>query len=220
MRREIAEGMRLVVGDPLLRATAGSVVAADFSFRVFGTVFLLFAVRDLGFGPGILGMIFAVGGVSSLLGALVAGRTARRLGTGPAMVSGVLLMGLSMLFVPLAQGATVVAALLLLAQQLMGDGAFTVYEINQVSLRQAITAERLLGRVNASIRFAGLGAMLVGALVGGLLGETIGLRATLVVGAGGMSLGALWLLLSPVRSLRAAPASFVDTSTVVAPDVG
>ena len=165
-------------------------------------------------------MIFAVAGVSSLLGALMAGRTARRLGTGPAMVLGVLLMGLSMLFVPLAHGATIVAAALLLAQQLMGDGAFTVYEINQVSMRQAITAERLLGRVNASIRFAGLGAMLVGALVGGLLGETIGLRATLVVGAGGMSLGALWLLLSPVRSLRAAPASFVDTSTVVAPDVG
>ncbi|HEU4759437.1 MAG TPA: MFS transporter [Dehalococcoidia bacterium] len=211
IRREIAEGVRLVVGDPLLRATAGSVVTADFSFRVFGTVFLLFAVRDLGFHPGILGMIFAVGGVSSLLGSLVAGRSARRLGTGTTMVGGVLLMGLSMLFVPLAQGATVLAAALLLAQQLMGDGAFTVYEINQVSLRQAITADRLLGRVNASIRFAGLAAMLVGALVGGLLGETIGLRATLVVGAGGLCLGALWLALSPVRGLRSAPVGYVGT---------
>ncbi len=174
-------------------------------------MFLLFAVRDLGFDPGVLGMIFAAGGVSSLLGALVAGRAARRLGAGPAMVAGVLLMGVSMLFVPVARGATVVAAMLLLAQQLVGDGAFTVYEIQQVSLRQAVTEDRLLGRVNASIRFAGLGAMLVGALIGGLLGETIGLRATLVVGAGGMCLGSPWLVCSPVRGLRTAPVSSGDS---------
>ncbi len=208
---EMWEGLRAVLGNPVLRPMAGSVVTADFSFRVFGTVFLLFAVRDLGFDPGVLGMIFAAGGVSSLLGALVAGRAARRLGAGPAMVAGVLLMGLSMLFVPVARGATVVAAMLLLAQQLVGDGAFTVYEIQQVSLRQAVTADRLLGRVNASIRFAGLGAMLVGALIGGLLGETIGLRATLVVGAGGMCLGSLWLVFSPVRGLRTAPVSSGDS---------
>ncbi|MGQ0568631.1 MAG: MFS transporter [Armatimonadota bacterium] len=202
IRAEIAEGLRVVLGNPLLRAIAGCTLTANLSFRISGAVFLLFTTRELGFQPGIQGMIFAVGGVSSLLGALVAGRTAHRFGAGPVMIAGVVLMGVSMLLIPLAQGATMLALLLLVAQQL-GDGAFTVYDITQVSLRQAITPERVLGRANASIRFSMLGAMLAGSLLGGLLGETIGLRATLTAAAGGILLSALWLILSPLRTLRA-----------------
>ena len=121
------------------------------------------------------------------------------------MILCLLLSGLGALLIPLAGGATVVAALLLIAQQLTTDGAFTVYEINQMSLRQVIAPDRLLGRVNASIRFVGIVTMLLGTLLGGWLGERIGLRATLVVGACGIPLAALWLVLSPVRTLEAAP---------------
>src|SRR5439155_9305065 len=93
------------------------------------------------------------------------------------------------------------------AQQLFGDGCYMIYEITERSLRQTIVPDRLLGRVNASIRVGGLAALLVGSLVGGALGTTIGLRPTLVVGAFGILLGAVWLAASPVRSLReAAPA--------------
>jgi predicted MFS family arabinose efflux permease len=89
----------------------------------------------------------------------------------------------------------------------MGDGGFTVYEINQVSLRQALAPERLLGRVNASMRFVAQGALLLGSLTGGLLGELIGLRTTLVMGACGALIAALWPALSPVRSVRWTDAS-------------
>ena len=209
--REMSEGLRAVLRDPLLRALAGCTLTVNLSFRIFGTVFLLYVTRDLGFEPGILGMIFAVGGISSFLGTVATGRVTRRLGIGRAMVAGLVLMGLSQVFIPLAQGATVIAVLLLVAQQLMGDGAFIVYDISQVSLRQALAPERLLGRVNAGVQFIELGAMLLGLLIGGLLGETLGLRATLVVGACGTALAALWLVLSPVWALKAIPASAAET---------
>ncbi len=205
MRHEIAEGLREVLRNPLLRATAVCTVILDLSGGVYGTLVVLYMSRGLGFEPGILGMIWAVGGISSFLGAVAAARTTRRFGIGPAMVVGLLLMGISQLFIPLAEGATLVAALLLIAQQLTGDGAFTIYEINQVSLSQSVAPERLLGRVNASMQFIGLGATFAGSLLGGVLGETIGVRTTLVLGACGTLLAALWLVLSPVRTLKVAP---------------
>jgi len=115
------------------------------------------------------------------------------------------MMGLSTLLVPLAPGATAVGALFLVSQQLFGDGCYMVYDITQVSLRQGMTPDRLLGRVNATVRVGALGAMLAGALVGGAIGNVYGLRIALVAGAMGTVLGALWLGLSPVWSLRHKP---------------
>ena len=114
------------------------------------------------------------------------------------------------LFIPLARGATLVAALLLIGQQTLGDGAATLYQINQVSLRQAITPEGLLGRVNASVQILRLGATLVGSLVGGLIGNAIGVRTTLVAGAFGSLLSTIWLVTSPIRTLRTAPAQLAE----------
>jgi predicted MFS family arabinose efflux permease len=173
---------------------------------VFGAVFLIYVTRDLGFNTGVLGMIFAVGGVSSLFGAILAQRSARVFGVGPSMWGGLAIMGVSMLFVPLTQEASIIAAGLLIAQQLVGDGGVTVFEVNQMSLRQTLTPERMLGRVNATIRLSSLAAMLLGSLVGGVMGEVIGLRATLVAGAIATFAAALCVFLSPARWLRETPA--------------
>jgi len=205
IRREIVEGVRAVIHDPLLRAVAGCTLSKEFFGGVYGTLVMLYMVRGLGFSAGVLGTIWALGGVSSLIGAVAAEPATRRFGIGPAMIAGLLLYSIALFLVPLAQGATLVAALLLIVQQISGDGAETVYQINQVSLRQAITPERMLGRVSASTEFLRLGAALVGALVGGLMGKTMGVRATLVASAAGSLLSALWLMLSPVRALRTAP---------------
>src|SRR5205085_3013732 len=114
--------------------------------RIFGTVYLLYVPRGLGFRPGVLGMTFAVGGVTSLAGALLARQTAQRLGLGPTMILGLIFTGLGSLLSPLAHGATTVALLLLVGNQLVTDPGYAVYEINAISLRQAITPDRLLGR--------------------------------------------------------------------------
>ena len=117
------------------------------------------------------------------------------------MVAGLATFGVSQLLVPLATGATTLSAIFLLAQQL-GDGFYTVYAINEVSLRQGLVTERLLGRVNATIRSLGLAAVLARLpLLGGLLGEVLSVRLMLAVAAGCTLAAAAALALSSVRSL-------------------
>jgi MFS family permease len=202
MRREIAEGLSALLHNAILRRTVACTISQEFFVGIYGALVVLYMARDLGFAPGILGTIWALGGISSFIGAVAAGPATKRFGIGPAMVAGCLLSGMAMGFVPLAQGATLAAALFLILQQLLGDCAATVYQINQVTLRQAVTQARLLGRVNASAQFLGLGAMIAGSLLGGLWGEMIGVRTMLFVSAFGTMSSSLWLVLSPVRGLR------------------
>ena len=210
MRAEIMDGLREVVNSPILRAMALANLSFSFFLGTNGPLVVLYMSKGLGFNPGLLGMIFALGGVSSFFGAVFATRVTGRIGAGKAMIFGMLGFGISMLFIPLAQGATVVSVILLIAQQLTGDGAYTVYEITQVSLRQEISPARLLGRVNASMKFIGLGAMLAGSILGGVLGERIGVRATLAASAIGALLSVLWLVLSPLRLLHGAPGTVLE----------
>ncbi len=177
---------------------------------MYGALVIFYMVRDLGFAPGILGTIWAVGGISSLAGAMATGGVTRRLGIGPAMIVGLLLSSIAMFFIPLAQGATLTAALLLILQQVSGDGPGTIYQINEVSLRQGIAPERLLGRVNASAEFLRLSATLAGSLLGGLIGGWIGVRSMLFVASFGTLLSTFWLVFSPIRALRKCPGSFVE----------
>ena len=97
----------------------------------------------------------------------------------------------------------------------MTDPAHTVYLVNEVSLRQRIVPDRLLGRVSATFRFGGLGATLVGSFAGGILGERVGLRPTLVIGSGLTIAAALWLLLSPAGRLGP-PSRYEDAARAAA----
>jgi MFS family permease len=113
-------------------------------------------------------------------------------------------LGGFMLLLPVAQDASIVAGAFLIGQQL-GDGFWTAADINDVTIRQAVTPERLLGRVNATLRQAALAAMLVGSLAGGVIGELAGLRAALLVGCAGTILGGAIALLPAVRLTRSIP---------------
>ena len=201
--REMIEGLSALRADRSLRAIALSAAALECSFGIVGTVYALYALRELGFMPGLLGLVYAVGGVSSLSAAMLAGRLTRRFGIGPTMIAGLVLGGIGILFMPLAHGVGIVALLLLLAQQVVGDGGATIYAINETSLRQTIAPALLLGRINAGTRFAALGATLLGTVAGAVLAQTAGYRPTLVVGALAMFAGALVILHSPVGLRRA-----------------
>ncbi len=202
--RDALEGLQLVWGNATLRALAICNFTWYVGLRIVGTVFVLYLTRDLGLDPGVQGMIFAVGGVSSLLGAVVAGPATRRWGVGPTLVGALVVATIGQLFVPLAgvATATTVVVAFLVGQQLTLDPAMTAFDITQISLRQAMTADAFQGRVNATMRFIEFGALLVGAVAGGLLGEAIGLRPTILIGAMGGLLGVLWLMRSPVRGAR------------------
>jgi MFS family permease len=207
MLHEAREGMQVVLRQPLLRSLAASNILLSASQRMVGVVFLLYLNRELGFGPGVLGMIFAVGGVTSLGGAYLAGRPHWFGGLGPALVTAMLLMGLGMLFMPLTSGVSVFGASLLIANQLITDPAATFFEINSLSLRQGITPDRLQGRMNATMRFTEFGGMLAGTAMGGILGELVGLRQTLFLAVGLAFVAALTLALSPILRLRTMPES-------------
>ena len=202
LRTEIVEGLRYVLGHPLLRSIAGSTATFNLFGSMMGAVLVVYMVRVLEFRPGVIGLILTVGNLGFLLGALLAAPAAKRFGLGPTIVASSAL-GAGELLVPLATGRAA-AAYIIAAMVVIGIGV-PVYNINQVSLRQAITPDRLQGRMNATMRFMVWGTMPIGALVGGALGSAIGLRPTLWVAAIGVSLAFLWVFFSPVRSLRDVP---------------
>jgi MFS family permease len=206
--RDIGEGLQILARHPTLRAIAAAVAALDFSFGIIGTIISLYALRELGFSPGPLGLIFAVGGATSLLAALFAGRITSRLGLGRTMFLGLLLTGLGTLLLPLAHGAGLLAFALLIGQQVIGDGGATIFEINQSSLRQTLAPPHALGRINAATRSAALGTTLLGIAAGAALAQGSGYRIALLAGAATTFLAALVLLTSPdLRSGRQAAAA-------------
>lgn len=202
---ELGEGVRLVVGDPVLRAMVGTAGLGNLTRAGQQAVLVLYLVRELGLAPAVLGVVFAANGVASIAGALLAGPAQGRLGPGPALVAGTLAWTPAALLLSLAGGPHAVAVPVLLAvQALLGLGMMVV-RVNPLTARQLLVPDQLLGRVNATRRVVVFGAVPVGSLLGGLLGQTIGLRGALVVGALGMLLALLWLARSPARTLRPAP---------------
>ena len=145
-----------------------------------------------------IGAVLACGGVGSLVGALLSGRAARILQVGRTLVLGKLLWLAGSLLLASADQFDDAVVAVGAALALNGLGS-TLYFVNQISLRQAITSVRLLGRVTAARRFVLFGAATLGAFIGGGLGETIGLRATLLVGAAALTAELALILFSPIR---------------------
>lgn len=197
---EIGEGVRELVRPPLLRALAVSVSVGTFGVAVQETVLLLFLTRELGFTPADIGLVFAFGGGGSFVGAALAGRVARLVGTGRAIVLGNLLWGLGVLMFPLVGFAGTAFLVVSVGQFLAGIGGM-LWGVNQMSLRQSITPVGLFARATAARRVLMIGMQILGAALGGFLGGVVGLRATLIVGAVGLMVGLLLVCFSPVRSV-------------------
>jgi MFS family permease len=184
---------------------------------VLEAAFLLYVTRDLALTPALLGTVFAVGSAGFLVGALLAERLTRRLGVGPTLILALLTLGLADLAVPLVGGAPAVVTLVLIAAEFFFGLGLLVFNITAVSLRQSSTPDYLLGRMNASMRFLAFGLTPLGSLAGGLLGESLGLRPTLILAVAGELLAALWLLASPLRTVRQPPPPHHATTLAVPP---
>jgi MFS family permease len=202
MRAELSEGLRYVLGHRYLRWIAASTATFNFFGSMMGAIFIVYAVRSLDLSPGVIGIVFAIGNVGYLVGALTANRIAERLGVGRTIVVGAA-TGIASLLVPLAPQDGPIP-FLLVSGVVIGFGV-VVYNVNQLSFRQAITPERLQGRMNSVMRFIVWGVMPLGTLLGGAIATGVDLRAAIWVGAIGQSLAFLPVLLSPVRSLREMP---------------
>ena len=202
--REISEGLGASWRDPLLRALAGRTATSAFFLGFGSSLYFLFAMRELGLPAALLGIIIAIGGTSGSFGAFLAEWLVRRFGFGRTFIGSAAVIGMAMLLIPLAHGSVAACSAFLIASQL-GDLAWPVYTISERSLRQAITPNHLLGRVNSSMHLLFHGVLPLGALAGGAIAQAVGMRRALLIGAIGVLLSTMWLVFSPVRRLRELP---------------
>lgn len=205
LTREIREGITYVAGSPVLRSLAAGDAFLAVGTRMIGVAYLLWLNQEVGFSPGVLGMIFAVGGISSLVASLFTERITSRFHFGAVMVISVLLVPIGALCMPLTTSVGIVGVTLLVANQLITDPGWSVWEISKVSVRQSVTPEHLRGRANASMRFLEFAAALAGAGLAGAMGSFTGPRAILFLAAAIMALPALLVALSPMARMARPP---------------
>jgi MFS family permease len=194
---ELREGVEVVLGNPTLWKIAGCTATSNLGGNMIFAVYLIFAYRYLHLSPATVGLIFAAGAVGGLLGALAAGSVARVLGLGPTLLVTIVLGGVGNLILPLAQYGFAVPVLVIAT--FLFFFANPIYNINQVSLRQAITPDRVQGRMNATMRTIVWGTLPIGSFAGGILGTYLGVVPTLWIGAAIATLAGLWILAGPVR---------------------
>jgi MFS family permease len=201
---ELWEGLRYVTGHRLLFPQALATGSSNFASNVAGAVFFVWAYRYLHLTPALLGLVGALGATGWLIGSASADWWRRKLGVNGATILGMAVGAPAALLVPFAPEGHAAIPFLALAGMLGGFGA-VVYNVQQVSLRQAITPERLQGRMNASMRFFVWGTIPLGSLVGGALASAFSVQTALFVGAGLGFFSLLPVLLSPLRTLREFP---------------
>ena len=199
---EIGEGIRVVLSHRILRLLLVIIGSFNLFSAVAQAVFVLYMARGLGLPAVAIGFVFGVSGVGLLVGALVARSISGAIGIGPAIVAGGLTFGTGWALVPLATGPAPVEVLMLLASQFLLFGGSQLANVNLASLRQAVTPDRLMCRVGGSLQLVFQGVVPVGAVAGGLLGERLGLRPTLLVAAAGTLIAMAIIAASPLRSVR------------------
>jgi MFS family permease len=209
--REIGEGVKLVWENRTLWGLAWLAGTWQFLHHMQIAVLILFATRELGLSAGAIGIAYACGGLGCVLASASAQRLSKRFGVGPVIVHGLILTAFGWQAFGLIGGPVWVATLALGAAMLVFDFGAVLYGINYLALRQAITPDRLLGRMTATMRFFTVASAPLGSLVGGALATEVGLRATLLtVGVLGLVLSGSAVLWSPVRGHHKLPATAIE----------
>ncbi len=203
LRRDIKEGLRFVLRHPVLRATILGDAVFNLFLVMYQAMLLVFLEREIGLGSYGIGLVLSGMGCGALLGALLATRLSERVGQGPVIWLAPLVTCPLTALMPLARPgwSLCVAAAGLAALSLGG----VVRVVAQSSLQQGLTPDRLLGRMSATARFVSWGGLPLGGVLGGVSGAVFGARATLCIGAVGMTLSMLPCFLSPLRTLRELP---------------
>lgn len=205
--REIADGYRTVMSIPILQRMSLSVAAGNLFENARDAVLILFMTRELGFSASLVGIVYAIGGAGFFIGALLPGVAANRLGLGRAITTGLLILWLADVMFPLAGGPKLAAAAMLGAAMFTFGIGGSIFDVNQFSLRQAVTPDPVRGRANATIRVLVRGIAPVGALIGGLIAEAYGLRAALIFAAFSSPASLLILVGSDIPKLKTMPSS-------------
>ena len=204
IRAEVAEGVRFVVREPILRMIAGCTSTYNLFNTAIYAIVVVFLVRQVHLQASAIGLIMSAGAVGGVIGGLSASLLRRWLGSGRVIWVSVTVTAPFALLIPVTRAGAGLA--------FFGVATFVsslggvVYNVNQASFRQLLCPPELLGRMNATIRFIVWGTIPLGGLLGGTLGGWLGNRDAIWVAAVGVALAPAWLLVSPLRRLRDTPA--------------
>jgi len=205
IRADIVEGLHAVYGRSILRSLLSQSATFNFFQNAFITIFVVYAIRDLHLSPLKLGIVIGAISVGGVAGATVANRVRLGIGFGRTVLMTTIFAAAcpSLLLLPRGNGAVTIV-LLILIEAVFGFNVL-VFNVNTITLRQTVTPNRLLGRMNASYRLVLFGTGPIGAVLGGWLGSAVGLRPALVIAAIALLLPALWIFFSPVFRLKDMP---------------
>jgi Na+/melibiose symporter-like transporter len=198
---EIHEGLQTVWRHPVLRSLLGAFTLGNLGDGLFAGIFLLFLSRDLSLEPAAIGAVFAGLGVGGLFGAAVSGVVTRVVGPGATLYGAMVIWGVAYGAMALVRPSGLAVPVLAVLMGALGT-INPIAGANSQTLRQAVTPDRLLGRVVAVGRVATWGGVALGAFSGGLLADVFGVRPVVMLGGLLPLTGALWLLLSPIRNIR------------------
>ena len=208
MRQEIAVGLRYVTRHRWLRSIAATTGTSNFFSNILGAILILYLTRERGLGPAAIGIAFSIGSLGFLLAALTTSAATERVGVGRMLV--LTAFGFSVSGLPIAFAPDALIFWAVAASGFMAGFFGVAWNINQVSLRQAITPPRMQGKMNATMRFIVWGTMPIGAILGGALGSVIGLQPTIVIGAVGGLVAFIPVTLSSVRHITTMPDQVED----------
>lgn len=205
LRTSIMEGLAAVFGSPILR----SLLTQSATFNLFQnallTVFLVYAVRFLGLTPGELGLVVGAMSVGGLVGAFLAHRVTNAVGLGRTLRLATIIVALTPLLLAVPTAPGIVTVVILMAAQALYGFNLVIYNVNTMTLRQIVTPNRLLARMNASYRLLLFGTVPIGALLGGTLAEVLGLRPAMIITVLLLVSPIIWTFFSPVYALREMP---------------
>ncbi|MET0780104.1 MAG: MFS transporter [Microbacterium sp.] len=202
---EIWEGLRFVFTERLLRRIVATTGTSNFFNTISMTMLPIFLLRELGLSPASMGVILSLGAVGGLVGAIATPHIVRWIGEARAIPISSIGFSLVGLFLPLAAVVPAFAFPLLVVQGFVASFTILLYNITQVTFRQRITPPRLLGRMNASVRFVVWGVMPIAALLSGVLGTWLGVVPTMWIAAIGEILSALFVIIGPFWAMRDLP---------------
>ena len=212
----ISEGMRFIARQPVLRPLLAATTTLNLFNYIFSALFVLYATRSLGIGPGTLGLVLGVGAVGALIGATITGPLVKKIGIGPAYVLSHILFPAPFVLVPLAHGGRLPVLAMLFAAEFLAGAGVMLLDITAGALMTAVTPDPLRARMSGAQRTINYGIRPIGALIGGFLGTTIGVHGALWIGAIGGVLGILWLIGSPIPRMRELPSAEPDAAPIPA----
>lgn len=205
MKKSIKEGLDTVFGSPLLRALLTQSAVFNLFFNAMSTVFVVYAVRYLGLTAIQLGFVVGSMSVGALAGAFTNRRITGKFGLGRMLRINTVFVAVMPLLLAVPRGHGIATMAILMGAQMVYGANLVIYNVNTVTLRQIVTPNRLLARMNASYRLLLFGTVPIGALFGGLLGQVLGLRTAMVITVITMLSPIAWTFFSPVFQLVAMP---------------